>query len=711
MNQLETLPAQADASDGLFPGFPTLDLGKLFQAILKRLWLAVSIAMVFVILAIAYVLCAKKFYESNALIYIESTNSDGVFNGLKGASQKSYESLDSLKSIAAGLTSGAVILRVDKKLGLRDDPTFIKPSRKGPHSDAEIVKYLGKRLRSELVKGERNIYLRVEDSDPERARDIAANLISEFRLMLLEQTARVAEQTRETLIEKSKAQGKRVDQAELELQQFREKYPDMPLDEESGALSQKYLDLQEILNRVKDEAHRLKAEYEQYLQVKSDPERILEIGTYAGLESIQKLLLARDSKVAEFYKIQKQFTPKSSTYRAFAADVEGLNRQVAAAALSIGESIEKRYRSAVERAKSAEAQLKEQASENLKAEGIRREFRTLKRAREAALATYDRLLERINDSNATRNVDETVIHTFTPPLVNNKPVKPKKTLTVFLAGIFGGFVGVAVILGMGLLDKTLTTRQQVEATLGLSVLAEIPRAFGDQNWDLKESIMVSKDPNSLVSEGFRALRTSLSSLTPRSVMFTSPTAGEGKSFCAANLAVLQAQYGYRTLIVDADVRNPQMANLFTIPKLAQDSEEEGLIVQNSCQETVIPNLYLMSLGQFVPGSDKAMSGDHFAAMLWESYSSFDCVIIDTSPLCLVSDGLNFSRYADAVMLVVQADSTEAGPALEALKELRRMRAPVAGCVLNGVTRVDQKRADYVSRTAPAGSLQTAQTPA
>lgn len=208
--------------------------------------------------------------------------------------------------------------------------------------------------------------------------------------------------------------------------------------------------------------------------------------------------------------------------------------------------------------------------------------------------------------------------------------------------------------------------------------------------------MVARTSNSLVGEGFRALRTSLSSMTPRSVMFTSAMEGEGKSFSAASLAVLQAQFGYRTLLIDADCRHPKMATVFTAPKAGHNPH--GLVTQNHCEETVVPNLSLLSMGRFMAESGEPVNGEHFAALLWESYSNFDCVIIDSSPLCLVSDGLTYSRYVDAVVLVVKSDHTQTGPAQEAIKDLRRMRSPIAGCLLNGVSKVNLAKEHYVNQT-------------
>ena len=696
MNQFETQPAQTDASEGLFPGFPTLDVAKLVRLILKRLWIAVSVFGLFVLLAIVYLFTAEKIYESNALIYIESDETGGTFGDFKGAPKASFKSLDALKSIASSMSSGNVILRVVDSLDLRNDASFFE-SKNGSPTDAEIVEFMGKRVSSELIRGERSIYLSVRDTDPERASLIASTIIAEFRKMLQEQNAQQADLLRTTLENECEAQSGRVDQVEIELLSFREKYPELALDEKDGFLNRKLIDLQTKANAASDEAIRLKADYEQYLRVKDDPAQILEIGSYAGVDSIQKLLLARDQKSAEFYKIKEQFTPNHQTYRAYQSEVNGLNEQLKTTAIALGEKIKNQYEAAEARAKIAAQAVLLQKEENLKTENIRRQFRSLVRRRDAAMTTYDSLLARLNENSVIRNADETMIRTFNPPLVNEKPVSPKKAVSLVLAGMLGGMLGLGIVLVLGLLDRTLSSKKQVEATLGLSVLSEIPLANGQQNWNLKESIMVSKDPNSLVSESFRALRTSLSSMTPRSVMFTSAVGQEGKSFCAANLAVLQAQFGYRTLLVDADFRNPQMASLFTA-STAMNDKGTGLVTQNRCQETVVPNLFLVSLGRFTTDGGEPMNGEHFAAMLWEAYSNFDCVIIDTSPLCVVSDGLNYSRYADSVVLVVRANQSDAGDAKDAIQELRRMRAPLAGCVLNGIEKVDSVKEDYVIRT-------------
>jgi Mrp family chromosome partitioning ATPase len=91
-------------------------------------------------------------------------------------------------------------------------------------------------------------------------------------------------------------------------------------------------------------------------------------------------------------------------------------------------------------------------------------------------------------------------------------------------------------------------------------------------------------------------------------------------------------------------------------------------------------------------------------MLHESYVSFDCVIIDTSPLDVVSDGLTYARHADSVVLVVKAGETKADSARRTMRELQRMRANLVGCVLNGSREINPAQVAYVEGTHRALSM-------
>lgn len=706
MNQFGAGPSQPATTETLFPGFPTLDLTRLAAVVFRRLWLAGTVAAAFVGLAIFYVLTATKIYQSSAVIYVDPKNDGAVFDGIKGVRQASWETLDALKSMADGIRNGTVILRVVDKLKLREDPSFL-PTRAAGYSDSELVEIIGKNVTADLRRGTRLIDVAVKDRSPERAQAMTAAFIDEFQNLIREQNRSSAEKSRATLEEQAVNQLARVNQAEEKLQEFRRLHSDLALNEKSDITNTKLEDLDKLLSGASNDVLLRRAEFEQYESIpKEEIERVLEIGEQGGQDHIQKILLARNQKRAEFSRIKDQYAPSHPTYQSYEGDLKGLEEQVTLVAQGIGESIEKGYHRAVDHEKKLRETVQEQKLKLIEVDGVMKEFRTLARSVEAASSTYERLLDRINDTEVTEHVDETVVRTFSEPLVSLKPVSPKKTIIVAVAGVFGSMVGLALVTLLGLLDRTLNSRKQVESTLGLSVLAEIPRAF-EKNWELEDSIFVTRDPGSLVSESFRSLRTSLSAHAPRSVMITSPSPGEGKSFCAANLAVLQANMGYRTLLIDADFCRPRMASIFIDPIRGKPGEG-ALAAQNMCQETVFKNLYLLSCGRFTSNTGEPMNSEIFAQMLNESYASFDCVIIDTSPINVVSDGLTYSRHADAVVLVVKAGETNADSARRAMRELQRMRSALVGTVLNGTQTINAAQASYVEGTTRA--LTTIESP-
>lgn len=690
MNSHASLPGSGSSS---FPGYPTLDLEGLVRFVMKR-WLLISaIFGGFVLLGLVYVLLiAKKEFKSTAVVYVER---EQVLNdNIRGVLNDDFSKLDSLKSLERSIVSGGVILKVVDTLGLRNDPDFLKPKSGGAaYTDAEIVEAVSKRVEATLERGTRLIVVEVTDTSPVRARDLAKGIVDAFETHTMEQNFASSQKATEMLKEQAEKQLEKVAKAEEALQEFREQHPDTAF--EVGGITETELeDLNKLVSEAKNERLRLEAEVHKLDSMAGeDPEAILEIGAYAEREDIAKLLLARNTKRAEMVKIEQQYQKEHPTYQSYMAELQGLEDEVATVGRNVGNSIRKRLATAQEHEKQLQASVAEQKREVLSVDRIRKEFRNLQQRISAANDTYYALLARINETDVTEGVKESLLRMEEAPLVPSKPSSPKKKLVVGLCGFLGLFFGFGTTLFLYLSDRSLRTRRQIEQTLGLPVLAEIAES-PEAGEDLRDSLVVFSEPHSLAAETFRSLRTSLSTLSPRSVLFTSATPGDGKSFCAVNLALLQAQLGYRTLLVDADFRRPSLSKALMYRQADPNAGDSALESKNLCQKTPFPNLFLINCAQFAPNSGETMNGEHFGSMLWEAYRSFDCVIIDSSPLCLVSDALNFARFADAVALVVRAGETETSDAQEACRELRRLRVPLAGCILNGITLEGRSKAYF-----------------
>ncbi|MFV1996059.1 MAG: GumC family protein, partial [Verrucomicrobiales bacterium] len=479
-------PPQISSSGSSFPGYPTLDLEALAGTVRKRLWLIAGVFLACVSLAVIYVqFVAKKQYESIAVVYVER---EQVLNDdIRSVLSNDFTKLDSLKSLERSIVSGSVILRTVKKLDLLSDPDFIKPKKDGEsYSDAEIVELVSRRVKATLERGTRLIVVKVKDTSPTRARKLAETFVSEFEEHMMEQNLASAKKATAMLREQAKEQLERINQAEEVLQAFRESHPDTSLDED-GVTERKLNDLDRLLSDANNERLRLEAEVAKLDSLDpDDPESILEIGDYVGHEHIAKLLLARNSKRAEMVKIRRQYQPDHPTYIAYISDLEGLDQEVAGVARDVGATIRKRHDTAVEHAKQLAKTVTDQKRKLLSVDRVRKEFRTLKQQVDANAHTYNSLLARINETDVTEGVKESVIRMEQAPLVPSKPVSPRKKIIVGLAGVLGLMLGFGGAIGLSLLDRSLLTRRQIEQTLGLPVLAEIADATEAQD-SLRES--------------------------------------------------------------------------------------------------------------------------------------------------------------------------------------------------------------------------------
>lgn len=697
MNSHASLPSSASP----FPGFPSLDLSAILGTLVERWRLVAAVFAAFTGAGLAYLFFLAEYqYRAEALVFVE--REQVLSENIRSVLADDYSGLDSLKSLERSMISGAVILRVVDHLGLRDDPGFLKPRKDGrPWSDAEIVERVSKRVKATLERGTRLIVIEVKDTSPERARDLAEAFVTQFEAHMMEQSLDSAQRATAMLRQQAERQLERLTRSEDILQEFREAHPDLPL-EEGGIVDKRLDDLDRLLSEAKNERLRLEAEARKLESLDpSEPEAFLEIGSYVNAEHIGKLLLARNQKRAEMVRIQRQYEPGHPAYIAHLAELEGLEAEVAETARAVGETIRRRLETAIGHEEELSRIVDEQKREVLAADRKRKEFRALRQQVDADTQTYHSLLARVSETDVTEGVRESIIRMEQPPLVPVKPSSPKKKVIMLLAGALGLMAGAGGVLLLSLLDRSLRTRRQVEQTLGLPVLAEIVSA-PEAGESLRDSLVVFSEPHSLGAESFRSLRLSLSALSPRSVLLASAMPGEGKSFCAANLALLQAQLGYRTLLVDADFHRPELSEALLPAPEGAGAGEGALEAKNLCQRTPFPHLYLISCARYAPLTGEAMSGEQFAAMLWEAYRSFDCVIIDTSPLGLVSEALTFARYADAVVLVARAGTTQTGDALTACRELRRLRVPLAGCILNG-TQADERSKAYFETYRPAAS--------
>ncbi len=235
------------------------------------------------------------------------------------------------------------------------------------------------------------------------------------------------------------------------------------------------------------------------------------------------------------------------------------------------------------------------------------------------------------------------------------PVSPKKVLIyllsiVVLIGICGAFIFIKEYL-----TGKVLYRNEIESLTTIPIIGEI--AFDKS----KDKIVIQKGTRSFVAEEFRKLRISLSFLgidsSHKKILITSSISGEGKSFISANLAVSLSLTGKKVVLVDMDLNNP------TIDKILNVNREQGVtefLEGEKYPEEIIKHLdsyedlFFISAGGILPENpSELLSNGKVNELINYLENIFDYVIIDTSPMVLVTDGYLLTGLCDATLYVIR----------------------------------------------------------
>jgi capsular exopolysaccharide synthesis family protein len=274
----------------------------------------------------------------------------------------------------------------------------------------------------------------------------------------------------------------------------------------------------------------------------------------------------------------------------------------------------------------------------------------------------------------------------------------------------GGVVGFVLCLGLAMMiefnDTSIRSIEDVNEYIGLEVIGTIPRMrFGrprggrrrratyvstvDEE-QIDSCIVTQHDPKSPISEAYRTLRTNFQFATikrkPRTVMVTSAVPGEGKTTTAVNLAVTMADRGMRVLIVDTDLRRPNVHRVLRMergPGLA-DVLREGLDPKSVIRPTRIENLWIISSGRVPPNPSELIGSDHMAALMGQLGDEFDLVICDAPSVLVVTDPVLLATHVDTCMMVVSTNNARRETVVRAKKLLTTAQVDVAGVVVNGL---------------------------
>jgi succinoglycan biosynthesis transport protein ExoP len=261
-----------------------------------------------------------------------------------------------------------------------------------------------------------------------------------------------------------------------------------------------------------------------------------------------------------------------------------------------------------------------------------------------------------------------------------------------LAGLAVLVVGLGLVTALEYRNRRVVALGEVVAGLGLRVIGTVPSlprkalARGREpipsrapEWQLRLAECVDNARTMLIHG-------SGSASPVHTILITSALSGEGKTSLAGHLAVSLARAGFRTLLVDADMRRPSLHRILGLPR--EGGLSELLRGEITLDEALCPTpaygLFALPAGKWHPTLPRALAGNAWPALKAKLEAEFDYVIVDTPPLLPVADTLLMARHADGVVLSLLHDVSRLGAVAEAKDRLAAVGTNVLGVVINGV---------------------------
>jgi capsular exopolysaccharide synthesis family protein len=343
------------------------------------------------------------------------------------------------------------------------------------------------------------------------------------------------------------------------------------------------------------------------------------------------------------------------------------------------------------------------------------EHNILKREFETNQQLYENLLQRLKDATISAGLQATNIHVIDQAMPPTSPIRPNKTRNILASLLVGLILGVTLAFVQEALDSSVRSTEEAERLINAPALAVIPvdrnghrrkQLPADRPGGLPGSegvgLTVLKRPSSHMAESFRSLRTSVLLSTaprpPQTLLVTSAQMGEGKTSTALNLAIAFSQRGGTVLIIDADLRRPNVAKTLGV------GNEKGLssfltgahtLQDVLIQSQRVKNLWVLPAGPRPPDPAELLSSHMMGATLKGLSKHFTQIIIDSPPVLAVTDGVVLSALVDGVILVVANGVTARGALARTHRILENARARVLGIVLNKVdVRYDRYYGSY-----------------
>lgn len=695
----------------------SLHLRDLLRIIYKRKWWILSVAIVMLVVSTLNTLMETPQYRATTTIQIEKQAQRVVdYRDASGATEL-YDDGQFFQTQIELLRSKALAERVMEALRLDLDR---KPNAGAPATGAEkatdpvaergdwigrILTTLRKRsepsikdtqlldresvvgalrgsMQVEPVPNSRLVRINVVGADPALAARVANAWADAYTKSNMERKVDASSYAR-TFLEQELAKSKiRLEESENSLVQYTRQKQILSVDEKSNPLTQNFTDFSAALAKAEQDRIKNEANYDEIKRTLSSSRDLLENKALATFrESKAKLEL-------EYQQQLRTYKPGHPSMQALQAQIDLSEQRIQSESKAITGSVETTAKAALDSAIAQETRLRARVETSKRGildvqdQGIR--YNILKREVDTNREMYSGLLKNLKEVGVTAMVgtnNVSVVDKADVPLFPFRPDVFRGAMTGILLGLMAGLALAFVVEYM---DDSIKFPDEVERFTGLPLIGVIPKVNVSKS---SPEDQATREPRSALAEAYRSVRTALQFSTargaPRTIVVTSCTKNEGKTTSAMALAVALSQMGRRVLIVDGDMRNPTLHQMFDTDHMSGlsnilSSDTEPISVT---RKTDFPNLYLITAGPLPPNPAELLSGPGLVNLLDPGASHFDHIVIDAPPILGIADAIILCNQVDASLFVIESGKTRKAAIRNAIRRLRQSGTAPLGAIL------------------------------
>lgn len=650
------------------------------HVVLERRWLAISAFIVVLVLTGIYLAQATPIYMAVARLQI-NRDTDNPLSSRESVAVDSRFEQDYLQTQYRNLQSRSMIEAVARKLNLQEDSRYARASDK-------IAAILGD-IQIVPVRMTRLVDIRVEHSDPKKAQLIANTLAETFRQANLNRKSMTSFDALTWLKSQESDQRDKVEKSEEALQEYRQKNNEISLEETQDITKQGLFAAKTELSRAQLEAlaaEEVVNEIDSMVDSGKPLDNIPAIRDNIVILRLKQELDLREASLSSYLTRYREKHPLVIQAR---GEIAKYKEQIDEEAKATLEALRNNARILKKKEEALMAKVEQETRKQQALNALRIEYDSLKRNSESSKTIFSQILLRRTETELTSKLTANNIEIVDPAFQPAGPVKPKVALTI-LFGIFGGAVaGIGLAFFVNYLDDSIKSQDDVETTLGLPFLGYVPNIKA--NSVVERDLQAHSHPQSNAAEGFRTIRATLS-LTHKAdklhvLSVTSTIPSEGKSLVASNLAIVSAQTGLRTLLVDADLRRPSVHKAYQLHSpvgLSAYLTGETSDLEAITHKTEVANLDVICCGSVPSNPSELIGSARMKAFIEEIRDKYDRVILDCPPISAVSDPLVISANSDGIVFVAKFNKIRREHARRSVQRIQSSGIHVMGVVINDI---------------------------